>query len=148
MDFKRISVFFLTILITLGVIVGSSPGLVKQIKLGLDLKGGFEILYVAEPIEAGQAVTKESLSETAKSLEKRVNDQGISEPEITTEGTNRIRVRIAVSNEQEVRNTLKKPAELTFRGPDGTKELLAAAFVVGGAKLGFDTSNKPQIEVR
>jgi preprotein translocase subunit SecD len=149
MDLKRISVFFLTIIITLAVIVWSSPGLVKQIKLGLDLKGGFEILYVAEPIEAGQAVTKESLSETAKSLEKRVNAQGISEPDITTEGTNRIRVRIAgVTNEQEVRNTLKKPAELTFRGPDGTKELLGSDFVVGGAKLGFDSNNKPQIEVK
>jgi preprotein translocase subunit SecD len=149
MDFKRISVFFLTVIITLAVIVWSSPGLVTKIRLGLDLKGGFEILYVAEPIEAGQAVTKESLSETAKSLEKRVNDQGIAEPEITTEGTDRIRVRIAgVANEQEVRNTLKKPAELTFRGPDGTKELLGSDFEVGASKVGFDENNKPLIEVK
>ncbi|MCD1258247.1 protein translocase subunit SecD [Paenibacillus athensensis] len=148
MDVKRISVFFLTVVVTLAVIVWSSPDLVKKIRLGLDLKGGFEILYTAEPIEAGQAVTKESLSETAKSLEKRVNDQGIAEPEITTEGKDRIRVRLAgVANEQEVRNTLKKPAELSFRGPDGTKEMIGSDFKVGGAKLGFDQTNRPQIQV-
>lgn len=43
---------------------------------------------------------------------------------------------------------LKKPAELTFRGPDGTKELVGSDFVVGGAKVGFDQQNRPMIEVR
>ncbi|MBP1996760.1 protein translocase subunit SecD [Paenibacillus eucommiae] len=149
MDFKRILFFFLAIIVTLGVAAWTSPGLVKEIRLGLDLKGGFEILYVAEPIEAGQAVTTESLNETARSLEKRVDDQGIAEPEITTEGKDRIRVRIAgVANEEEVRATLKKPAELTFRGPDGTKELLGSDFVVGGATLGFDENNRPMIQVK
>ncbi len=149
MDYKRILLFFLTVVITLGVIIWSSPGLVKNIRLGLDLKGGFEILYTAEPIEAGQSVTTEALKETANSLYKRVDAQGIQEPEITTEGNDRIRVRLAgVENEQEVRTMLKKPAELTFRGPDGTKELIGSDFVVGGAKLGYDQANRPQIEVR
>jgi preprotein translocase subunit SecD len=149
MDFKRVGAFLLVVIVTFAVIGLTSKNIVNNLKLGLDLKGGFEILYVAEPIEAGQAVTKESLQETARSLEKRVNDSGVAEPEITTEGTNRIRVRLAgVKNEDEVRSTLKKPAELTFRGPDGTKEMLGSDFVVGGAKLGFDSSNHPEIIIK
>jgi preprotein translocase subunit SecD len=149
MDVKRIGAFLLVIIVTLAVVASTTGNLVNKIKLGLDLKGGFEILYVAEPIEAGQTVTKESLTETARSLEKRVNAQGLTEPDITTEGKDRIRVRLAgVANEDEVRALLKKPADLTFRGPDGTKEMLGSDFVVGGAKLGYDQTNRPHIEIK
>jgi preprotein translocase subunit SecD len=149
MDFKRIGAFLLVVVLTFAVIGVTSKSLVNKIKLGLDLKGGFEILYVAEPIEAGQTVTKESLKETANSLNQRVNAQGLTEPEITTEGKDRIRIRLpGVTNEDEVRSMLKKPAELTFRGPDGTKEMIGSDFVVGGAKLGYDQNNRPQIEIK
>jgi preprotein translocase subunit SecD len=149
MDFKRIGAFLLVVVLTFAVIGVTSKSLVSKIKLGLDLKGGFEILYVAEPIEAGQTVTKESLKETANSLNQRVNAQGLTEPEITTEGKDRIRIRLpGVTNEDEVRSMLKKPAELTFRGPDGTKEMIGSDFVVGGAKLGYDQNNRPQIEIK
>ncbi|TBL81597.1 protein translocase subunit SecD [Paenibacillus thalictri] len=149
MDIKRIVTFILVVVVTLGVVVWTSPGLVSKIKLGLDLKGGFEILYVAEPIEAGKPVTMESLKETARSLEKRADELGVAEPEITTEGSDRIRVRLAdVKNEDEVRNVIKKPAELTFRGPDGTKEMLGSDFVEGAAKVGFDQANRPMISIK
>jgi preprotein translocase subunit SecD len=149
MDFKRVGAFLLVVILTFAVIGVTSKSLVNNIKLGLDLKGGFEILYVAEPIEAGQTVTKESLKETANSLNQRVNAQGLTEPEITTEGKDRIRIRLpGVTNEDEVRSMLKKPAELTFRGPDGTKEMVGSDFVVGGAKLGYDQNNRPQIELK
>jgi preprotein translocase subunit SecD len=149
MDMKRIVAFFLVVILTLGAVVYSTPGLLQQVKLGLDLKGGFEILYVAEPIEAGKPVTSDSLKETARSLERRADSMGVAEPEITTEGKDRIRVRLAgVENEEEVRNVIKKPAELTFRGPDGTKEMLGSDFVEGGAKVGFDQQNRPQVSIK
>src|SRR5690348_16648096 len=107
MDIRRVAAFILLIVISFGLIGFTSPGLLKDMRLGLDLKGGFEILYEASPIEAGGAVTKDSLLETAKSLEKRVNAQGVSEPDITTEGTNRIRVKIAgVTDQAKVREVL------------------------------------------
>jgi preprotein translocase subunit SecD len=148
MNIKRIIAFLVLVVIVFASVGVTSPSLLSKLKLGLDLKGGFEILYVAEPIEAGQAVTKESLLETARSVEDRANKSGVSEPEVTTEGKDRIRVRIAgIANEDEVRNVLKKPAELTFRGPDGTKEMLGSDFVAGGATLGFDQSNRPEIHI-
>ncbi len=148
MDIKRIVAFFAIVLIVFAAIGVTSPQLVKQVKLGLDLKGGFEILYVAEPIEPGKPVTPESLKQTAISLEKRADSLGIAEPEVTTEGSDRIRVKLAgVSNEEEVRKIIKEPAQLTFRGPDGTKELLGSDFVEGAAKVGFDETNRPLISI-
>ncbi|SFK69072.1 SecD/SecF fusion protein [Paenibacillus sp. 1_12] len=146
---KRIAIFVAVVLVTFALIAWTSPSLVAKIKLGLDLKGGFEILYVAEPIEEGKPVTLESLKQTANSLMKRADGLGIAEPEITTEGKDRIRVRLAdVKNEDEVRKVIKKPAELTFRGPDGTKEMLGSDFVENAAKIGFDQSNRPQINIK
>lgn len=149
MDIKRIMAFFVSVAIVFAAVIWTSPHLVSNIKLGLDLKGGFEILYVAEPIEPGQQVTKESLLETARSIEQRANAQKVSEPEVTTEGNDRIRVRLAgIENEAEVREILKKPAELSFRGPDGTKEMVGSDFEVGAAKLGFDEANRPLVNIK
>ncbi|AHM67502.1 protein translocase subunit SecD [Paenibacillus polymyxa] len=156
---KRILSFIVVVLITTGVMVGTSPGLLKSLKLGLDLKGGFEILYEAQPLEAGQRVTSQSLIQTAQSLERRINALGTTEPEVTTEGSNRIRVRLAgVSNEAEVRSMLKKPAELTFRSAtaaDAKKpgqyskiELRGNDFVENGAVVGYDQLNKPEISIK
>ncbi|AUO07615.1 hypothetical protein QD46_16990 [Paenibacillus polymyxa] len=156
---KRILSFIVVVLITTGVMIGTSPGLLKSLKLGLDLKGGFEILYEAQPLEAGQRVTSQSLIQTAQSLERRINALGTTEPEVTTEGTNRIRVRLAgVSNEAEVRSMLKKPAELTFRSAtaaDAKKpgqyskiELRGNDFVENGAVVGYDQLNQPEISIK
>lgn len=149
MDKRRITAFFLIVIILLAVFIGTSPTLLKHVKLGLDLQGGFEILYVAEPIEEGQTVTKDVLLETAQSLETRVNKQGVEEPEITTEGRDRIRVRLAgVQDQEALRKRLKEPANLTFRGPDGTKEMLGSDFVEGGAKVEFDQVGRPYISIQ
>ncbi|TLS53566.1 protein translocase subunit SecD [Paenibacillus antri] len=149
MDKKRLTAFILIVLVTLGVVAGTSLPIAQSIKLGLDLKGGFEILYVASPLEEGTEVTKDSLRETARSLEERVNKLGTTEPEITPEGADRIRVKIAgVTNESEVREILSKPAELTFRGPDGKKEMLGSDFVQGGASVQFDQAGQPYIQLQ
>ena len=149
MNGKRLLVFVLLVVVLLGTAGATTPYLAKNIRLGLDLKGGFEILYVASPIEQGGTITKESLRETANALEQRVNKQGVSEPDIATEGTDRIRVRLAgVSDPEKVREILKKPAELTFRGPDGTVELKGNDFVPGGASVQYETGNRPIIQIK
>ena len=116
--------------------------------MGLDLKGGFEILYEAEPILDTGLITKDALYQTAKSLEKRVDAFGTADPEILPEGENRIRVRIAgIEDEKKLREILKKPAELTFRGPDGSIELQGSDFVEGAAKVGYNELNSPIIHI-
>ncbi|MCJ8011706.1 protein translocase subunit SecD [Paenibacillus sp. KQZ6P-2] len=161
---KRIATFIIVVLVAVGIMAWSTPGLLKSVRLGLDLKGGFEILYEATPLEKGQAVTQESLTRTAQSLEKRANALGTSEPEVTTEGTNRIRVKIAgVTNEAEVREKMKEPASLTFRSAYGCKapaenaqpkdkyckvELVGSDFVENGASVGYDQLNRPVIDIK
>lgn len=149
-DWKRISFFFLTVVIVLGAIGVTSPSLVERIKLGLDLKGGFEILYTAEPLAAGAPLTKETLTQAAESLAKRADKLGVAEPEVYPEGTDRIRVRLAgVKNEEEVRGLMSKPSVLTFRGPDGTVYMNGTDFVENAAKLSYDPNTKqPIVEIK
>ncbi|KRE36673.1 protein translocase subunit SecD [Paenibacillus sp. Soil724D2] len=149
-DWKRISFFFLTVVIVLGAIGVTSPSLVERIKLGLDLKGGFEILYTAEPLAAGAPLTKETLTQAAESLAKRADSLGVAEPEVYPEGSDRIRVRLAgVKNEEEVRGLMSKPSVLTFRGPDGTVYMNGTDFVENAAKLSYDPNTKqPIVEIK
>ncbi|AKG35846.1 protein translocase subunit SecD [Paenibacillus durus] len=154
---KRLLSFIITVLVLAAVMAVSTPGLLDRVRLGLDLKGGFEILYQAQPSEQGQEVTRASLLQTAASLEKRANVLGTSEPEVTTEGTDRIRLKIAgVTNEAEVREKMKEPAVLTFRSAapgdaEGTYskvELVGSDFVENAATVGRDNLNQIEISIK
>lgn len=154
---KRLMGFIITVLVLTGVMAFTTPVLLDKVRLGLDLKGGFEILYHAEPMEAGAALSRASLLKTAESLEKRANALGTSEPEVTTEGTDRIRLKIAgVTDEAEVRKKMKEPAVLTFRSAaegdaEGTYskiELVGSDFVEGAAEVGRDNLNQPIISIK
>lgn len=154
---KRLVSFIAIVLVLTGVMAVTTPGLLDRVRLGLDLKGGFEILYQAQPSELGQEVTRASLLQTAASLERRANVLGTSEPEVTTEGTDRIRLKIAgVTDEKEVRSKMKEPAVLTFRSaaegdPEGTYskiEMVGSDFVENGAQLGRDNLNQPEISIK
>lgn len=149
MDVKRIAAFFMIVVLGFALIGWTSPGLLKDLRLGLDLKGGFEILYIATPIDESQSLSHEVLREAARSLEKRANKNGAEEPEVLPEGNDRIRVRIAgVTDQEKIRNILKEPASLTFRSYDGTVELRGNDFVENGAKVQFDPqTNSPIISI-
>jgi SecD/SecF fusion protein len=149
LNYTRMAAFLLTITITLSIIGFTIPNVLSNVKLGLDLKGGFEVLYEASSFEENGAVTLDSLRQTAKSLEKRINALGTTEPEIWTEGSNRIRVRLAgVADEQKVREILKKPAQLTVRGPDGAIELNGSDFLEGASSIVYGELQKPLIRVQ
>lgn len=154
---KRLVAFVLVVIVTFGVMAATTPGLIDRTKLGLDLKGGFEILYEAQPLTAGGAVTKEALKQTAISLEKRANQSGVGEPEVTTEGKNRIRVKIAgVADEAKLRDLMKRPANLEFRSAEGCAsatdyckvELTGADFVEGAAKVEYNQLNQPLVAIK
>ncbi|MFS0727983.1 protein translocase subunit SecD [Paenibacillus sp. 1P07SE] len=148
MIMKRFIAFLLTVAICLGIVAATSPHIVQNLRLGLDLKGGFEILYQASPVMEDGTVTQEALRETARSLQTRADAYGVAEPEITPEGSDRIRARIAgVTNEEEVRSIMRKPAELTFRGPDGTIEMRGVDFVEGAARVIYNDLNQPNVSI-
>ncbi|SDF93983.1 SecD/SecF fusion protein [Fontibacillus panacisegetis] len=155
---KRIIAFITVVVVSTAIMAWTTPDLLKNVRLGLDLKGGFEILYEASPIEGGAKVTRESLLKTAQSLEERANKLGTSEPEVTTEGTERIRLKLAgVTDEAEVRKQMKEPASLTFRSKDGTEtdpnqynkiEMIGTDFAENGAKLEFTQMNEPIVGIK
>lgn len=148
MNKNRLFGLILTLLISLGLVFTTSPTILQGTKLGLDLQGGFEILYEAEPLIEGGQVTRESLRQTAQSLMHRADQYGVAEPEITPEGSNRIRARIAgVANADEVRDIMRRPAELTFRGPDGTREMIGSDFKEGAAEVAYDELGRPIINI-
>src|SRR5690625_4525923 len=91
----RIVAFFLIVFVFAGLIGSTSKGIVKDINLGLDLQGGFEILYEVEPVDADQKVTKDLMEGTVQTLYDRVDRLGISEANIDIEGEDRIRVQLA-----------------------------------------------------
>ncbi|QGQ95424.1 protein translocase subunit SecD [Paenibacillus psychroresistens] len=149
MNGKKLFAFVFIVLIILATVIGTSPYFMKNIKLGLDLKGGFETLYVASAIDEGGVVTKESLKETAKSLLRRVDAQGIAEPEINPEGNDRIRVKIAgVTDQTKVREVLSKPSVLNFRGPDGKVVMDGGDFVPNGAKVEYEDGTRPIVAIK
>jgi preprotein translocase subunit SecD len=149
MDFKRFGSFLLIIVLGFGLIAWTTPNLLRDVRLGLDLKGGFEVLYIVEPIDETQELTHEVLIEAARSIEDRANKNGAEEPEVTPEGKDRIRVKIAgVTDPVKIRETLKEPAYLTFRSSGGTIELRGDDFVENAASIQFQqTTQEPIISI-
>src|ERR1700757_240427 len=81
------------VIASLVVIVGV-PGAVKSKKtvLGLDLKGGVELVYQGQPSAQTPKVTPDALSRAVDIMRSRVDQLGVAEPEIQTTGGNLITV--------------------------------------------------------
>ena len=117
------------------------------LKFGLDLQGGFEILYKAESID-GSKMTTEKLQATYKTLQRRIDSLGVSEPEITTEGTDKIRVKLAgVKDPEEARTQLSTVATLSFRDVNDNLLMNSDVLVAGGAKIGQDARGNPAVSL-
>lgn len=119
----------------------------SNISYGIDLQGGFEILYNVEPLEKGDEITDEDLQNTYKAIINRIDTLGVSEPVITIEGNNLIRVQLpGVSNEQEARNRISTTAVLSFR--DVNDNLLMTSDVLGkGGASAFYNKEKLRYNV-
>ena len=143
---KTISTIVLTIIIIITCIISFEP-LLDNINYGLDLQGGFEVLYEVSPIDTEDKINSDMLYNTYKSLLKRIDILGVSEPEITIEGEDRIRVKLAgITNKEEAREVLSATASLTFR--DTTNHLLMTSEVLGGnAKVTSDEYGKPAVSL-
>nr|WP_270179417.1 protein translocase subunit SecD [Alkalihalobacillus sp. CinArs1] len=143
----RIVTFFLIVLLLGGLIGTTVLGVTKDIKLGLDLQGGFEVLYKVEPADDGQELDKDLLNSTVSALYKRINVLGVSEPRITIEGEDRIRVQLAgVKDQNQARELLSTQAELTFRTVEDEEKMGGADLKEGAAKVVFQ-ENQPVVQV-
>ena len=119
--------------------------LFQNLKFGLDLQGGFEVLYRAESVD-GSKMNSEKLTATYKTLSKRIDSLGVSEPEIILEGEDRIRVKLAgVSDPEEARTQLSTVASLSFRDTEDNLLMTSDVLKAGGAKIGQDSSGNPAV---
>ena len=118
----------------------------KNINYGLDLQGGFEVLYQIEAID-DQELTQDMVYSTYKSILKRVDILGVNEPEISIENGNRIRIALAgIKNKEEAREVISSTAVLSFR--DYNDNLLMTADVLGGAaKITSDQYGHPAVSL-
>lgn len=139
---KRIVVFFVVIALFSLVYVP----LFNDMKFGLDLKGGFEVLYQVKRSD-GKKLTINDMNSTYDVLKRNVDSLGVSEPEITMEGTDRIRVKLAgVTDIKGARKALSNVANISFR--DTNDKLLMDSSVIKGARLSYDESGKPAISLQ
>ncbi|MBQ6323242.1 MAG: protein translocase subunit SecD [Bacilli bacterium] len=139
-------VFRSTILVLLVVLICFSfVPLFKSLKFGLDLQGGFEILYKASSID-GSKMTGDKLTATYKTLSKRIDSLGVSEPEIVIEGNDKIRVKLAgVKNPEEARTQLSTVATLSFRDTEDNLLMTSDVLQPGKAKIGQDSAGNPAV---
>ncbi|MFS0618530.1 protein translocase subunit SecDF [Priestia megaterium] len=145
----RIVAFFLLVLLVFSTIGTTMTGITKDIKLGLDLQGGFEILYKVSPAKKGDVIDKKALNSTVEALRQRVDVLGVSEPSIQIEGNDRIRVQLAgVTNQKQARDLLSTQANLTFRDVNDKVLMDGTDLAQGGAKQSFDQSNQPSVSLK
>jgi SecD/SecF fusion protein len=133
----------LILLIVAGLIAASFAVLAtKKTRLGLDLKGGVQLVYQAKPT-AQSKVDAESLNRAIDIMRKRVDQLGVAQPEIQRSGADEINVALPdVTNAERAEQEVGKTAQLFFYdwepnviGAEG-KPSPSVATVTGGAQAG------------
>lgn len=144
---RLIGLIFIIVALSVTMIFTTNHVL-NQITLGLDLQGGFEVLYQATATD-GQEVTSQSLKDTVSAIERRIDVIGVTEPKIDIEGKDRIRIKLAgVPDQEAARELLGKPAKLTFRNMNNEILLDGNDLVPGGAKIELDRIGQPLVQLK
>jgi SecD/SecF fusion protein len=138
---RRRNLFIL--LIVAGLIAGSFATIAaKKTRLGLDLKGGVELVYKGKAT-AQSKVDSASLERAIDIMRKRVDQLGVAQPEIQRSGADEIDVALPdVSNAARAEQEVGKTAQLYFYdwepnviGADGNPAP-SEATATGGANAG------------
>ncbi|MER2127031.1 protein translocase subunit SecDF [Solibacillus sp.] len=141
---NRIITFVLVVALLFTGMGTTVEKVLNDVKLGLDLQGGFEVLYEVESLVDGQKITPQVLTDTTTALNGRINEFGVSEPSIQVEGEDRIRVQLAgLDDQSSARELLSSTANLTFRDVNDNILLDGTDLKEGGANASFDQQNLP-----
>jgi SecD/SecF fusion protein len=111
-DRRRNTFILLVVLILIGL--AAVTIVAKKTRLGLDLKGGVELVYQGKPT-AQAKVDTESLNRAIDIMRKRVDQIGVAQPEIQRSGADEITVALpSVSNASRAQDQVGKTAQLLF----------------------------------
>ncbi|MDR1573396.1 MAG: protein translocase subunit SecD, partial [Clostridiales Family XIII bacterium] len=106
-------------IVTLTDIGGLGP-IKDRMKFGLDLSGGVYVVMEAQTDAEGSSLS-DLMKQTQLIIERRVNEMGLSEPVVTIEGENRIRVELPGADDpEEAIRTIGRTAQLQFLLADGS----------------------------
>jgi len=138
----------------------SEPPTPIDTRLGLDLQGGLRGEYRALPTDASP-INAETMATIRTIIENRINQYGVAEPIVQTQGSDRIVVEIpGVTNEQDVRQLIGSTGLLQFVGvtpgsqgvvqgssnPPG--QLLFTGGEVASAAPGTDPTGRRAIDIK
>ena len=135
------------LIVVIGIVAATTFSTIKDnLNLGLDLRGGFEILYEVEPLNEDASM---DMNAVINSISKRINVLGVSEPSITVEGDNRVRVQLAgVADQESAREMIGTTANLTFRDVDDNELADSSILSEGGASLAYDENGRPVVSLK
>jgi SecD/SecF fusion protein len=93
MGTRRLHLFVLLFVVGL---IGVSAYVISSTstKLGLDLKGGVELVYQGQPTGQVKEVTGEDIERSIEIIRQRIDEFGVSEPEVSRLGTDQITVSL------------------------------------------------------
>ena len=118
----------------------------EEMRLGLDLQGGTRLLLQASvPEDAGDVDLDDAIEGAISILDRRVNSFGVSEAEITRQGSSSISVQLPGLTPEEARNLLGRTALLRFCE---VGQATASASEVCGTATGADGSSTVFVQSR
>jgi SecD/SecF fusion protein len=107
-------------------------------KLGLDLKGGVELIYQGQPTSQVTEVSDADIERSIEIIRERIDELGVSEPEVSRLGTTEISVSLPdVTNAQRAIDQVGTTAQLYFY--DWEPNLIGRERAIGG----FPGQNPP-----
>ena len=122
-----------------GAVLLAAPGspVYKKPTLGLDLRGGLEVVLKAVPPK-GHKLTSEDLDRSVAIMQSRINKLGVSEPEIRKQGADQIVIQLAgVHNAAAAAKLIGKTATLQLF--DFESDIVAPSTDTSGNPVGQPT---------
>jgi SecD/SecF fusion protein len=119
-------IFVLGLIVVSGLVVASKPT-----RLGLDLKGGVELIYQGTPTGETKEVKGEDIERSIEIIRERIDKLGVAEPEVSRLGTTEISVSLPdVTNAQRAIDQVGTTAQLYFY--DWEPNLIGRERAIGG----------------
>jgi preprotein translocase subunit SecD len=88
----------------------------KKIHLGLDLEGGAHLLLQLQTNDQVKVITPDIQTEEIQVIDRRINSLGVTEPQISKVGTDRIAVDLPqVKNPEQAEQAIKQVAVLDYK---------------------------------
>ncbi|HSR95247.1 MAG TPA: protein translocase subunit SecD [Solirubrobacterales bacterium] len=118
--------FVLALIMVSALVIANKPT-----KLGLDLKGGVELVYQGTPTGQVKEVSGEDIERSIEIIRQRIDKLGVSEPEVARLGTTEISVSLPdVTNAQRATEQVGTTAQLQFY--DWEPNLIGREKTIGG----------------